>query len=141
MTFIYLPFVPSVQNRIGIPRLKKKTFDIPALFFCNSPWTSTTKSCNFSLFLHNTFNMTDFSETVSEARRQQYFSCIVHVLYFLRKKTFVYVYLCCYSPKRFIIWKENQIILSGAAAVPHYEEAYRAKAQPTKEAWRKRMPL
>ena len=138
MTFIYLPFVPSVQNRIGIPRLKK-TFDIPALFL-QFTLDKYYKILQLFSFLHNTFKMTDFSETVSEARRQQYFYCIVHVLYFLRKKTFVYVYLCCYSPKRFIIWKENQIILSGAAAVPYYE-AYRAKAQPTKEAWRKRMPL
>ena len=136
--FAFCAFSPK-QN--WNPKVEKKTFDIPALFFAIHLGQVLQNLATFLFFCTTLSRLTDFSETVSEARRQQYFSCIVHVLYFLRKKTFVYVYLCCYSPKRFIIWKENQIILSGAAAVPHYEEAYRAKAQPTKEAWRKRMPL
>ena len=42
------------------------------------------------------------------------FSCYMYCVDLYVSKTFVYVYLCCYSQKRFIIWKENQIILSCA---------------------------
>ena len=45
------------------------------------------------------------------------FSCYMYCVDLYVSKTFVYVYLCCYSQKRFIIWKENQIILSCASAV------------------------
>ena len=84
--------------------------DIPALF-CNSPWTSaTTKSCNFSIFCIK-FR---FVFRIWHEHFFTVFSCYMYCVDLYVSKTFVYVYLCCYSQKRFIIWKENQIILSCA---------------------------
>ena len=76
--FAFCAFSPK-QN--WNPKVEKKTFDIPALFL-QFTLDKYYKILQLFSFLHNTFKMTDFSETVSEARRQQYFYCIVHVLYF-----------------------------------------------------------
>ena len=91
--------------------------DIPALF-CNSPWTSaTTKSCNFSIFCIKFVSYLEFDNERYRTFFWLYFSCYMYCVDLYVSKTFVYVYLCCYSQKRFIIWKENQIILSCASAV------------------------
>ena len=92
LSFIRL-FLCLVQNRIGIPRLKK-TFDIPALFFCNSPWTSTTKSCNFFFFFAQHFQDDRLFGNRERSEEAAVFLlyCTCIVLFYVRKHLSMSIY-------------------------------------------------
>lgn len=115
LSFILLLWC-CLSNRIGIPRLTYLHF-----FAIHLGQVLQQNLAIFLFFAKNCErNEHRFEFRIWHERYRTFFtvfSCYMYCVDLYVSKTFVYVYLCCYSQKRFIIWKENQIILSCASAV------------------------